>query len=151
MLKIWYTTFFLEVWNYLDLYKELPARAYLFMAVRNWCINILKREKVKESYVHSAQLDNQLLGLDYYDLFEKLLIVREDMQVIYDQIEQLPEKCKVIFKMSYFEDRKNAEIAELLDISIRTVEHQLYLGLRTLRDKLASKGKNIYFLCFSFK
>lgn len=121
------------------------------MAVRNRCINILKREKVKESYVHSAQLDNQLLGLDYYDLFEKLLIVREDMQVIYDQIEQLPEKCKVIFKMSYFEDRKNAEIAELLDISIRTVEHQLYLGLRTLRDKLASKGKNIYFLCFSFK
>lgn len=69
------------------------------------------------------------------------------MQIVYDQIERLPEKCRIVFKMAYFEDKKNAEIAEILELSIRTVEHQLYLGLRTLHPK----EKNIYFLCFSFK
>lgn len=141
---------FLEIWNYLNLYKEIPARGYLFMATRNKCINVLKREKVKDTYIHSAQLENQLLGLDYYDSFEKVLIAREDMQFIYDQIEKLPEKCQVIFKMSYFEDKKNAEIAEELGISIRTVEHQLYLGLKTLREKLITKGKKYLFFVLFF-
>lgn len=63
------------------------------------------------------------------------------MQNIYDQIELLPEKCRIIFKMAYFEEKKNAEIALLLNLSTRTVEHQLYLGLRTLRKQLVTKEK----------
>lgn len=128
---------FLELWNQLE-GKEIPARSYLFMAVRNRCLNHLKRKQVNENYIHSSQLDNQILGLDYYyDTPEKMVIEEEDRQIIYDQIKRLPEKCGVIFKMAYLEDKKNADIAIELNLSIRTVEHQLYLGLKTLREKLA--------------
>ncbi|MDR2921704.1 MAG: RNA polymerase sigma-70 factor [Tannerella sp.] len=141
---------FLEVWNYLESCKEMPSRSYLFMAVRNRCLNNLKRELVKENYVQTTQLDNQILGLDYYDSYEKLIIAKEDIQAIYDQIERLPEKCRVIFKMAYLEDKKNAEIAEELNLSIRTVEHQLYLGLRTLRERLTGEEKKRLFFMILF-
>lgn len=140
---------FLEMWNHQETDKDIPSRPYLFMAVRNRCLNSLKREQIKENYIHTAQLDNQILGLDYYDSYEKRIIEQEDLQLVYDEIERLPEKCRVIFKMAYLEDRKSAEIAETLELSIRTVEHQLYLGLNTLRQRLAGKGKkHLFFLLF---
>lgn len=140
---------FLETWNHIDHKKEIPSRSYIFMAARNKCINYLKKEQAKQNYIESTQLDNQLLGLDYYDSDEKLIIEKENIREIYNQIEKLPEKCRIIFKMSYFEEKKNAEIAEILNISLRTVEHQLYLGLKTLRNNLTQKQKKqLFFLLF---
>jgi RNA polymerase sigma-70 factor (ECF subfamily) len=140
---------FLEIWDHPEIYDRMPAHSYLFTAVRNRCLNVLKREQVRENFIRSAESDNRVLGLDYYDSSEKQIIDKENIQYLYEQIERLPEKCRVIFKMAYFEDKKNAEIAESLKLSIRTVEHQLYLGLRTLRDRLTAKGgKNIFFSLF---
>ena len=139
---------FLEIWERIDSFDEMPNRSYLFMSVRNRCLNYLKKEEVEATYIQSAQLENKILGLEYYESFEKLLIEQENLQELYDQIEQLPDKCRRIFKMAYFEERKSAEIAERLDLSIRTVEHQLYLGLKTLREKMLparKKNKKILF------
>lgn len=141
---------FLDIWDHSEERERLPSRSYLFMAVRNKCLNILIREQVKKNYIDSTELDNRILGLDYYDSYEKQLIDKEDIQYVYDEIEKLPEKCRIIFKMAYFEERKNAEIAEILDISIRTVEHQLYLGLKTLRTRFMSDGKKKLFFLFFF-
>jgi len=140
---------FLEIWDHAGAYDTMPSRSYLFTAVRNRCLNILKREQVQENYVQSAELDNRILGLDYYESSEKQIVEREDLQQLYNEIERLPEKCRIIFKMAYFEEKRNAEIAETLTISIRTVEHQLYLGLKTLRERLTAQGKKrLFFLLF---
>lgn len=142
---------FLDIWLHFKMDKGLlPPRSYLFMAVRNKCLNLLIREQVRKKYIESTELDNRILGLNYYDSYEKQLIDREDMQYVYDEIERLPEKCRDIFKMAYFEGRKNAEIAEILNISIRTVEHQLYLGLKTLRGRMTISSKNKLFFLFLF-
>lgn len=140
---------FLEVWNHSGEMQQLPSPSYLFMAVRNRCFNQLKREQVEDHYIESAERKNRILGLDYYETHEKRMIEREDLQMIYDEIDRLPDKCRAILKMSYLEEKKNAEIAEELQISIRTVEHQLYLGLKTLRGRLNQKGKKrLFFMLF---
>lgn len=141
---------FIDVWDNFQASGQLPSRSYIFTAVRNKCLNILTREQVRRNYIETTELDNRILGLDYYDSHEKQLIGREEIQFLYDEIERLPDKCREIFKKSYFEEKKNAEIAEILDISIRTVEHQLYLGLRTLRAKFAANGKKDLFFLFFF-
>ena len=51
-------------------------------------------------------------------------------------MEKLPDKCREIFSMSYLEERKTVEIADLLNISPRTVEAQLYKALKLLRAVL---------------
>lgn len=141
---------FLEIWDHSDMRRALPSRAYLFTAVRNRCLNVLTREQVKRNYIETPELENRILGLDYYDSYEKQIVNQEEIQIIYDEIEKLPEKCRETFKMSYFEEKKNAEIAEILNISIRTVEHHLYLGLKTLKDRLTAKNKKDLFFLFFF-
>ena len=49
----------------------------------------------------------------------------------------LPEQCRLIFKMSRFEDLKYREIADVLDISPKTVENQMGKALRLMRENLA--------------
>lgn len=141
---------FLNVWDKIAMFDEMPSSSYLFMAVRNRCFNVLKREQVKDTYIQSTELDNKILTLSYYDSYEKKIIDQESMNIVYDEIKKLPEKCRVVFTMSYIEDKKNSEIADELNLSIRTVEHQLYLGLKTLRERLTSKGKrNLFFMLFA--
>jgi len=120
-------------------YNDASGRSYLFLCVRNRCLNLLKQEQVKEQYLQNTQIDNRLLGLDYYDSAEKQFIDDENLHQIYRQIDLLPDKCREIFKLAYYEDKKSKEIAELLHLSIRTVEHQLYLGLKILREKLKAE------------
>lgn len=140
---------FLEIWDKHISGSELPSRAYLFGAIRNKCLNVLTREQVKRNYVENVELEVKLLGLDYYKSHDKLLIDEENRQYIYSEINKLPEKCREIFKMSYLEEMKNVDIAEKLNISIRTVEHHLYLGLRTLRERMTRDGKkDLFFLFF---
>lgn len=51
-------------------------------------------------------------------------------------IGQLPERCRVVFCLSYLHDMRNDKIAELLGLSVRTVEAHIYNALRTLRQRL---------------
>lgn len=139
---------FLDIWNKYDLGEKLPNRSYLFASIRNKCLNVLTREKVKRNYIETTELDLRLLGLDYYQSQERQLIEQEDLQYIYEEIEKLPERSREIFKMSYLKEMKNKEIAEKLNISIRTVEHHLYLGLKALRDRMTSDGKKDLFFSF---
>lgn len=53
-----------------------------------------------------------------------------------DAINELPDKCKMVFKLSYMHDMKNKQIAEAINISLRTVEAHMYKALKILRDKL---------------
>jgi RNA polymerase sigma-70 factor, ECF subfamily len=55
---------------------------------------------------------------------------------INEAIESLPEQCRIIFKLSRFEELKYAEIAEHMNLSIKTVENQMGKALRIMREKL---------------
>jgi RNA polymerase sigma-70 factor (ECF subfamily) len=127
---------FAELWKSEKQLDDATARAYLFMAVRNRCINHLKQEHAHKTHLRKVLTEIQLHGLDYFDSTEKLIIEAEQLQQIYSHVDQLPEQCRRIFKLAYFDGKKSTEIAELLTLSIRTVEHQLYLGLKTLRIRL---------------
>lgn len=67
---------------------------------------------------------------------QSLFAEDERLELIYKEMDKLPEKCREIFTMSYLEERKTAEIAVLLNISSRTVEAQLYKALKILRGIL---------------
>ena len=50
--------------------------------------------------------------------------------------EKLPQKCKTIFILSRIEGKTNPEIAETLNLSIRTIENQIYRALKILKKEL---------------
>ncbi|GAA4308874.1 RNA polymerase sigma-70 factor [Mucilaginibacter gynuensis] len=108
-------------------------KAYLYRSVHNECLNYIKHQKVKQSYLNHAgyEMDNQSEntsgGLQYRELEQRLL----------KAINELPEQCRTIFQMRRFEELKYAEIAAKLGISTKTVENQMNKALKRLRLQLA--------------
>ena len=61
-------------------------------------------------------------------------MLQEEIQKIVN--EKLPDKCRTIFILSRIENRSNPEIAEILNLSTRTVENQIYRALKILKKNL---------------
>jgi RNA polymerase sigma-70 factor (ECF subfamily) len=131
---------FMQLWKTKE---ELSIReslqSYLYRAVRNKCINYLEHLKVVNDYEMQQVIDLQIREAAYFQSPEQLLIKQEQLDLIKSEIEKLPPKSKEIFKMAYFYDKKAADIADELQISVRTVETQIYKALKTLRQIFVRK------------
>jgi RNA polymerase sigma-70 factor (ECF subfamily) len=71
--------------------------------------------------------DNPEEALQAADLQKKLISIIND---------DLPEKCRTIFLLSRYEKKSHREIADLLGLSLRTVEHQINHALKVVRRRL---------------
>ena len=113
--------------------------SYLFRAVRNACINNLKRENYKQDYLKNflLSLNNEEARSSKSQDVHELMVHKDLLLKIETIIEALPEQCKNMFRMSRFRGLKNKEIAEIYSVSPRTVETQIYRALKVLKENLA--------------
>lgn len=112
---------------------EKTLYGYLKQAVIFRSIDYLRKTKrLEEKLKNHAQTSLRLNLLTP----EAQLLTKENMAAIYEKIEALPEKSKLIFKLSRFEELSYAEIAEQLNISIKTVEYHISKALAILRESI---------------
>lgn len=132
-------TMFCRLWEQrTSLEVTSSVQAYLFRAVRNASLNQIKKTKIRDAY-KVMNLDN----LNQNPEFQPDRITESALsQRIEKAIADLPEQCRLVFKLSRFEEMKYKEIAEYLNISIKTVENQMGKALKRLRLDLVD------FLCF---
>lgn len=104
-------------------------KAYLFNSVRNGCIDYLRKEKSNQEAL-SGLIQEDSVSTDHIEVAE--LNAR-----INSAIQALPERCREIFVLCRFEELKYAEIAEKLGISVKTVEMQMGIALKRLRNCLS--------------
>lgn len=110
---------------------------YLRRAAINKALNHLRAKK--QIYEDSEELENLNLSNDYdqsYDLEAQELRVKIDYA-----IENLPERCRLVFVLSRFEEMTYKQIGEKLNISHKTVENQMIKALRVLRNKIYENNK----------
>lgn len=107
-------------------------KSYLLTACHNTCLNYINKQKVRQKYV-SKVLERDANYVDGYDA----VYVEELKAKIEVVLEELPEQCRKIFELSRIKGMKHKEIAELLNISPKTVEVQVYRALKVF--KLALK------------
>lgn len=105
--------------------------AYLAKSVHNAALNRIKHLNVRMRYTKEQQLN-----FEANPPITEISHANELKSRISAAIEGLPEQCRLIFKLSRFEEMKYAEIAEQLGISIKTVENQMGKALKVLREKL---------------
>ncbi|MDR1632548.1 MAG: RNA polymerase sigma-70 factor [Dysgonamonadaceae bacterium] len=133
---------FLKIWDQRSFISMKDhIRTYLYHAVRHACLDHLKHLDVRMNYENTFLLKLKIEELYFTD--DPDFLVEEDIRLplIYRDIEKLPDKCREIFTMAYLENRKSAEIAALLNLSKRTVDAQLYKGLKTIREALCKRRK----------
>jgi RNA polymerase sigma-70 factor (family 1) len=121
---------FIKVWERrgeLDRIDNL--KVYLYVATRNTAFNYLEKQKRNVTY----PLENvpAIFTSVYLDP-EQLMITADMLALIQKAIDQLPSKCRMIFKLVKEDGLKYREVAEVLDISIKTVENQLAIALQKI-------------------
>jgi len=123
---------FIQLWEKRETMEiNISIQAYLFKAVRNNCLNRIKHQKVKQVYADEVVAQaNEASNTTHITLQNEL------QQQIHQAIDSLPEQCRLIFKLSRFEEMKYSEIAKELNISIKTVENQMGKALKIMREKL---------------
>lgn len=118
---------FVDLWeNRTRIFEERSLKQYLYTAVRNRCLNHLKRNKSTD-FEDEPMADSdpsmriQLAELNNY---------------IAQLVDELPPKCRYIFLRSRRDGLTHKQIAEELDISTKTVENQVAKALKYLRAKI---------------
>ena len=124
---------FLNVWEKREtLSIRTGVKPYLYAMVRNACLNVIKHEKIKQKHA----VEELAVGVHSYDSVSHTVAGSELELKIQQAMEQLPEQCRLVFKLSRFEELKYSEIADQLKISIKTVENHMGKALKIMREQL---------------
>lgn len=107
-------------------------QSYLGTSVKNRCLNYLRDHR---KFDHSII---EFEGLDQREYAEHDQLVTEELkQLIEEAIASLPAKCRAIFTLNRLENKKYQEIADEMNISVKTVEAQMTKALKIMRQKLS--------------
>jgi RNA polymerase sigma-70 factor, ECF subfamily len=127
---------FVKLWSDQSLVITKSLNALLFTTIRNRCLQQLEKEKVRNKYVESTKLKLQTEELQFYMDERSSMIEQELEDKLNGVLNTLPERCRQIFVLSRFENKKNREIAEELNISVKAVEKQISKALSTIRTEM---------------
>lgn len=124
---------FIEIYNSKSTLKiKGSIKNYLFGALYFKC-NAFIKKKIK----NTIEITDKVIEISDYSNSPLEYIENIEFEtIIYDAIDSLPQKCKEIFELSRFNSLKNKEIAQKLNISIKTVENQMSIALKKLYEKV---------------
>ncbi len=126
---------FLNIWRrHAEWQEGVNPKSYLFRSVRNRSLDYLKHRNVELKWEHesrSNESENQTPSPDIIYENEELT------KAVQKAIERLPDRRRTIFLLSREHELTYQEIAEVLEISIKTVETQMGRSLKMLREILS--------------
>lgn len=132
---------FVKIWIGRDSIQECESlRPYLMRAVYNASLNVL-RNRAKFISIESGQssmidfLTAGEYGPDESEIIKKLYTSERNVE-IEKAVSELPPRCQEIFRMAFSEGKSHKEIAAQLDISVSTVDNQIFKALKKLRESL---------------
>ena len=129
---------FIQLWmkrNLITITDSVPA--YLYTSVRNQSFIYLKSYAVRKTY-EAQSADKRMQEIqERNDVFEGF------PQIVRQKAADLPEKCREIFTMARFEGLTYDEIAEYLKVSKKTVENQMTIAYKKLREWLQPELKKL--------
>lgn len=138
---------FVRVWEKRAVLNiETSVSHYLFRSVRNHCLNQLQHQKVRQQYA-SRMMENAEQQIDWQPFYLEVDL----MERIERSIASMPPKRQEIFRLSREQGLKYKEIADMLNISVKTVEAQMGLALKHLRDELKDFNHSLISLFFILK
>ena len=124
---------FVWVWEHKqDLEIQFP-KSYLRAAVKFKIANYIRSGNIRESFFEEAAKYDYSTSMPGSEEFAE---IRELNNIIQQAIFDLPAKCRKIFMLSREGNLSNKEIAEQLDISIKTVENQITIALHRIRTNV---------------
>lgn len=135
---------FVNIWEKRQqLDPERNIAAYLFRSVKNQILNRL-RDRKRHCDLSAIPADSQM---DQQDTLQRICFQESKRQAL-NRIGEMPEVQQRVFMLSRVEGLSNKEIALELKLSVRTIEHHLYLGKKFFNSK--NLDKSILFFVLTY-
>ena len=139
---------FIKLWlNRGKVEKISGVKSFLYTSAKTQCMDVLRHRAVKSKYLN-VKLNEQEIGFNSEILgsmyFDNISFVELEA-LVEKTILKLPPKCKTVFIKSRYENKKNHEIAEELNVSVKAVEANITRALKYFRVELSDY---IVFLLF---
>ncbi|MBK3519996.1 RNA polymerase sigma factor [Carboxylicivirga marina] len=141
---------FVKLWDVREgVRDDLSLRNYLYTITKNNCLMQIRKEQTlikskKELKYIEMQFNYEAMAA----MADDVLQFDELKSRIDEAIEALPDKLKEVFILSRFDELKYKEIAEQLDVSVKTVEVRISKSLSILRNELKDYLPVIYLMTF---
>ncbi len=142
---------FLILWsNHQQFTNEAQLQGFLYTCVKNNCLMRLRHEEVKRNYCENEKIrkQKQIHQLALEQLDTSTAVFQEIEKIIEETLLDLPPRCREIFILSRIEGKKNKEIADSLDLSVKAVEAQITVALKKFRIALKDFLPLIAFFLF---
>lgn len=127
---------FVKLWETPWLWEDTMEQNYLYTMVKNSVLNRIKHKNIETRYL---QEQINLQGMEELVDFEEPLneVYHNELQLLLKlALAQMPDKRREAFELSRFKQLSNREIAEKMNLSVRTVEQHIYLVVKDLKKIL---------------
>jgi len=125
--------------------SEQSLKSYLYNTVKNLSLNVIRHSKVVDRYVQLNLREDEPIDAPIVEA----IMSAEVLSQIHKAVAELPQQYKTISLLSFFEGKKNQEIADELGISVNTIKKQKQKAIQMLRLKLTSLLSLMLTLFFS--
>ena len=129
---------FVKLWQQEAKRDITDKRAFLYSTVRNACIDTLRRQHPEMTSIDPSDLEEIISD-------EEAIDRSEQEAKVWETIDALPDRCREVFLMAKRDGMTYNEIADALNISVKTVEHQISKAMKKLRN-----NKNLLFVLICF-
>lgn len=134
---------FLYVWEHReDLIMGASFQSYLFQGIYTRCIDHFRKHasfSPCDMAVYEEYLTEQAAFLQNDDEAWEELYAKVFYQQLYELLKEIPQQRREVFFLAYLDGKKTKEIADQLDMPVRTVESHLHLTLKFLKKHLSKK------------
>lgn len=124
----------INLWKKRNTFTEIEnLNTYLYVSVKNLSLNHLRNER-KYLYedIETIFNENSYITVDP----ESVMISKEGVNTLNGFINNLPARCKLIFRLIKEDGLKYKEVAVLLNLSVKTVENQLAIALKKISESI---------------
>ncbi|MFT3705569.1 MAG: RNA polymerase sigma-70 factor [Agriterribacter sp.] len=121
---------FIMLWKKRDTLTAINNfKVYLYVSVKNRCLNFIGRQH-NDTFMDLDQLD--VVCAELVPNPEDMMVASELLQLVNKAIHELPPKCRIVYKLVKEDGLQYKEVAEILNISPRTVENHIALAVKKI-------------------
>jgi RNA polymerase sigma-70 factor (ECF subfamily) len=125
---------FVQLWiKRADIMKINDLRVYLYTATKNASLNYISK---KAKQIEVEPYENLQVQMTDVVSPEQIMITKEMLQKIKEAVDSLPPRCKLLFKFVREDGLSYSEVAEILGLSVKTIDAQMVIAVARIRGKL---------------
>lgn len=126
---------FIKIWeSRAEIESISNLKVYLYVSIKNTSLKYLLKQH-RQVAISIDELDVELESFSRNP--EELMLTAEMMNKIQETVNELPPRCKMIFKLIKEDGLRYKEVAEILNISVKTIDNQLAIALRKINKAVS--------------